>query len=84
MTRKNFKTTRNYKHNEFFIDKKNKLNPEDANVKLLTFISNSDLKKMNNFEVNFINSLKTYKSKWSQKQKEVFTNIVNKYNIKAI
>lgn len=82
MSKKDYKTQRNKKSNEFSV----KLVPDSIalqrdNSQTIKMLFSKELvqQKMTDWEKNFLESLKTARYKWSQKQIEVLRNIELKY-----
>ena len=79
MSKLNYKTTRNSKSKEFLYDKDHINYKELQNKKIKLMFSAKIRKYMNEWELNFIESLKNFTSKWSSKQNEIVNKIFNKY-----
>lgn len=82
MSRKDYKTTRNKKSNEFSVT----VTPESIglqrdNAQTIKILFSKELiqQRMNDWEKKFIDSLKNARYKWSEKQIEVLRNLELKY-----
>ena len=79
MTKINYKTTRNKKSNEFlgapFAPSYSKTQSDKIEMMFPVIIR----RQMSEYDIKFIDNLKSFKAKWSDKQIEVLNKIYKKY-----
>lgn len=79
MSKINYNTNRNSKSKEF-LGGNNYVNYSEIQTKKIRLMFPAEIRKyMNEWELNFIESLKNFTSEWSTKQVEIVNKIFNKY-----
>jgi hypothetical protein len=75
----NYNTTRNYKSNEFLNSEGQKNYQEIQNRNIRLMFPGEVRRLMTEWELAFVESLKLFKTKWSDKQREMLYKIYSKY-----
>lgn len=79
MSKMNYNTTRNYKSNEFLNSEGQKNYQEIQNRNIRLMFPGEVKRLMTEWELAFVESLKVFKTKWSDKQRETLNKIYSKY-----